>query len=97
MARYLIEVPHDADKRACLMAIEIFLKTGSHFLTHCDWGCMDGEHKAWITVEVDSKEEALRIVPPAFRSQAKITQMNKFTLEQVQTALAQHKGPGAKT
>ncbi|MCR4300148.1 MAG: hypothetical protein NUV51_00910 [Sulfuricaulis sp.] len=92
MARYLIEVPHDADKRACLMAIEVFLKTGSHFLTHCDWGCMDGEHKAWISVDVGSKEEALRIVPPTFRAKAKIIQVDKFTLEQVQSALEQHTG-----
>jgi hypothetical protein len=90
MARYLIEVPHAADKLACLQAIQIFLKTGSHFLTHCDWGCMDGEHKAWINVECNSKEEALRIVPAAFRAQAKIVQLDKFTLEQVESALAQH-------
>lgn len=90
MARYLIEVPHSADKRACLQAIQIFLKTGSHYLTHCDWGCMDGEHKAWITVETNSKDEALRIVPPAFRAQAKVVKLDQFSLEQVQRALTQH-------
>jgi len=90
MARYLIEVPHASDKRACLQAVQIFLKTGSHYLTHCDWGCMDGEHKAWITVETGSKEEALRIVPPAFRAHAKIVQLDKFSLQQVEQALAQH-------
>jgi nicotinate-nucleotide pyrophosphorylase len=51
---------------------------------------MDGEHKAWISVEVDSKEDALRIVPAAFRAQAKVVQLDKFTLEQVESALAQH-------
>lgn len=90
MAKYLIEIPHSADGRACLQAIQIILKTGSHFLTHCDWGCKDGEHKAWITIETDTKEEALRIVPPAFRAQAKIVQLNRFSLEQVEEALAQH-------
>ena len=90
MARYLIEVSHDANKLACLQAIQIFLKTGSHFLTHCDWGCMDGEHKAWITVDVDSKEEALRIVPIAYRERTKVIQLDKFTLQQVESALAQH-------
>lgn len=92
MARYLIEVSHAPDKRTCLQAIEIFLKTGSHYLTHCDWGCMDGEHKAWLTVEVNSKEEALRIVPPAFRAQAKVVLLDRFSLEQVQRALAVHTG-----
>jgi hypothetical protein len=90
MAKYLIEVPHAPDKLACLRAVQIFLKTGSHYLTHCDWGCTDGEHKAWITIETDSKEDALRIVPPAFRAQAKIVQLGKFSLEQVEAMLAQH-------
>lgn len=90
MAKYLIEVPHDPDQRACLMAVEIFLKTGSHFLSHCDWGCMSGEHKAWLTVEVESKEEALRVVPPAFRPQARIIELNNFTMEMVEAARKQH-------
>jgi hypothetical protein len=38
MAKFLIEVPHGADKAACDQAIQIFLQTGSHFLTHADWG-----------------------------------------------------------
>lgn len=90
MARYLIEVPHAPDKTACLQTIQIFLKTGSHYLTHCDWGCMDGEHKAWITVDADSKDEALRIVPTAFRAHAKVVMLDKFSLEQVERALTQH-------
>jgi hypothetical protein len=90
MPTYLIEVPHAPDKLACLRAVEIFLKTGSHYLTHCDWGCGDGEHKAWITIEADSKDDALRIIPPAFRAQAKIVQVGKFTLQQVESMLAQH-------
>jgi hypothetical protein len=71
MARFLIEVPHESTKETCARAVEVFLKTGSHFFTHADWGCKDGEHKAWIVVEVDSKDEARAIVPPAFRSKAR--------------------------
>ena len=56
MARFLIEVPHEANFAACSQAVRIFLDTGSHFLTHADFGCADGEHKAWLTVEVDSRE-----------------------------------------
>jgi len=79
MARFLIEVPHGADKEACNVAIQVFLQTGSHFLTHADWGCMDGEHKAWIIADVSSKEDARFIIPPAFRSVAKITELTTFT------------------
>jgi len=79
MSRFLIEVPHGADKIACTRAIEIFLNSGSHFLTHADWGCRDGEHKAWLVVDVDNKEAARQILPPSFRYEAKIVELNKFT------------------
>ena len=79
MAKYLIEVPHGADKATCELAIKVFLQTGSHFLTHADWGCLDGEHKAWIIADVASKDEANFILPPAFRSSAKITLLTNFT------------------
>jgi len=75
---------------ACIKAVETMLKTGSHFLTRADWGCKDGEHKAWIIVEVQNKEEARAIVPPAFRSQATIVQLNSFSLEEVEGMMRHH-------
>ena len=84
MAKFLIEVLHDESPKACIQAIDVFLKTGSHFLTHADWGCKDGEHKSWIVVEVDSKDDAKAIVPPAFRSQARVIQLNTFTIEELE-------------
>jgi hypothetical protein len=93
MARYLIEVPHKAEKVACAQAIKIFMSTGSHFLSNADWGCMDGEHKAWIILnDVESKEEARSILPSAYRSQAKIMTLSKFTMEEVDEILLQHPG-----
>ncbi len=91
MPRYLIEVPHESTKVACARAVEVFLKTGSHFFTHADWGCKDGEHKAWLVVEVDSRDAARAIVPPVFRSQAKVVQLNTFTMEEIDDILRQHK------
>ncbi len=90
MTKFLIEVPHEDKKAECARAVELFLKTGSHFLTHADWGCMDGEHKAWIIAEVESKEEALYILPPVFRSQAKIVRLNKFTMDDIEEELRHH-------
>jgi hypothetical protein len=90
MARFLIEVPHEAEKTSCARAVQTLLKTGSHFLTHADFGCMDGEHKAWIIVDVENKEEARTILPPAFRSQAKITRLNYFSLEEIDALLGKH-------
>jgi hypothetical protein len=90
-ARFLIELPHGATGLECARAIEILLKTGSHYFTHADWGCQDGVHKGWIIVEVESKEEARAIVPPAFRSQATIVQLNNYTIQEIESALRQHK------
>ena len=90
MARYLIEVPHEAEVEACARVVQVFLKSGSHFLTHADWGCRDGDHKAWIIADVENKEEACRIVPPAFRSQARITTLNYFTMEEIDDILLSH-------
>lgn len=90
MPKFLIEVPHEAEMLACARVVQVFLNTGSHFLTHADWGCMDGEHKAWIIVDVDSKEEARCILPPAFRSQAKIVGLNQFSIDQINDILDHH-------
>jgi hypothetical protein len=90
MARFLIEVPHEANSVACSRAVQILLNTGSHFLTHADFGCADGEHKGWLTVEVDSKEEARRILPPALRARARIVRLSKFSLTHFGALLQQH-------
>jgi hypothetical protein len=83
MARFLIEVPHAPGAADCLRAIEIFLRTGSHFLSRADWGCLDGDHKAWMIIDVDTKDEALAIVPSAYRAEARVVQLNTFTMAQV--------------
>lgn len=93
MEKYLIEVPHEDTKTACVNAVRVFLQTGSHFLANAEWGCYDGEHKAWLLVEVENKNQARMIVPPAFRSEAKIVKLHTFTrqemdnIEQVHTVV----------
>ena len=96
MARFLIEVPHEAEPTACARAVKVFLETGSHFLTNADWGCLDGEHKAWIIVELDSKEEARALLPPAYRPEAKIVKLNKFTMEEIDEMIRHHQGQESK-
>ena len=90
MARFLIEVPHEAEHEACLRAVRILLTSGSHFLTRSEFGCFDGVHKGWLIVGLESKEEARSILPPAFRSQANIVKLNKFTIEEIDELLRHH-------
>ena len=89
-ARFLIEVPHDASTVGCARVVDIFLKSGSHYLTRADWGCRGGEHKSWMIVDVATKEEALRILPPAFREHAHVVQLNKFSVEEIEQILKEH-------
>jgi hypothetical protein len=91
MPRFFIEVSHGETQLACAQAVDSFFKTGSHFFTHADWGCYDGVHKGWIIVEVDSRKDAEAIVPPIFRSHAKIVQLNAFSQEQIEDIIRHHK------
>lgn len=90
MARFLIELPHEAETIACARAIHILMTSGSHFLTHADYGCQDGDHRAWIIVDVDDREEALRLLPPLYRAKARIVRLNKFSLEEIEAMLVHH-------
>ena len=90
MARFLIEVSHEATPGECGRAIELLLRSGSHLVSESDWGCSDGVHKAWTVVDVDTKQEAYAIVPPAYRSHATIVRLTKFTIEDIGTILKQH-------
>ncbi len=91
MPQFLIEVPHPEETLACARIVKVFLSSGSHFLTRADWGCMDGVHSAWLVVEAANKDEARLVVPPQFRSNAKIVGLNKFDLDQVDAIIASQK------
>lgn len=90
MPRFLIETAHEEETVACAKAVQLLMTTGSHFLTHADWGCTDGVHKGWVIVEVDSKDEARRILPPRYRDQAHIVQLNKFGMEELDELIRHH-------
>jgi hypothetical protein len=94
MAKYLVEVSHSSDQIECLRSVAILLSTGSHFLVNADWGCLDGVHKAWFMMDADNKTEALQVVPPAYRTQTKISLLNKFKLHDVEELLKHHEHHG---
>ena len=47
-----------------------------------------------LGVDVDSKDEARRILPPAFRTIAKIVQLNYFTVDEIEDILREHEAKG---
>jgi len=91
MPRFLIEVEHEAEASACDRAAQVLFTSGSHWLTHADWGCLDGVHAAWLIVEVETRELARAIVPPVHRSRARVIGLSAFSLAEIDTFLAHHR------
>lgn len=90
MPRFLVEVPHGSTKEACDRAIEVFKNSGSHFVTNADWGCADDVHKAWITLDIENKEQALSILPPLFRKDANVIVLEKYSATDLDRAREEH-------
>ncbi len=92
MPRFLIEAHHEKEQLACARAVKVFQASGSHYLTNTDWGCLDGHHTTWLVVDVDNREQARALLPAAYRSQARIVGLNKFSMEQIDAIIAKHQG-----
>jgi hypothetical protein len=79
MPRYLIELTHDDEHDACVRALHAVQQYGSHLVTHMEWGCRDGVHSGWSMGECEDRNEALQMVPPEMRQDARIVEIDKFT------------------
>lgn len=90
MPTYHITVPHENNKKACDLVVSTFKSTGSHFLTQAEFGCNDGVHKAWIHVEANDKNDAKRTVPPPFRDDAIVVEVEKLALDDIDKHKEQH-------
>ena len=62
MARFLIEVPHESGTVSCARANKVLLETGSHFLTHADFGCKDGVHRQRLKERGSATEDCDALV-----------------------------------
>jgi hypothetical protein len=90
MEKYLIEIKNGGDRASCLRSIQSFLSTRSHFVTSVEWGCIEGEHKAWLIIKTGNRDDALRIIPSAYRQNAKITSLHKFTGKEIDESMLEH-------
>jgi hypothetical protein len=87
MSRHLIEVSHKDEYFSCEKALRAVKARGSHFVTRADWGCLDGVHTAWLIADVEDRETALGIVPPEFRQEARVVELNRWTPEDITAML----------
>jgi len=81
--RYMIQLPHEANFTACVRAVQAIHRQGSHLLTHMDWGCKAGVHTGWAIVEADNLQMATMMIPSECRRDATITELNRFTTEEM--------------
>jgi hypothetical protein len=82
MERYLVVVPHTEE--SCTKALKQIEAIGS--ITRYDFGCKDGEHTGWVVIEAESKKEALLVVPPLERPNARVIKLVRFSPEDVRAA-----------
>lgn len=92
MARFLIEISHDDEHAACTRALAAIERHGSHFLTNADWGCKAGVHAGWLIVEVDSEDDARRMLPAEYRAEARVVRLNSFTKQDIDDLLKELEG-----
>ena len=79
----MIQLPHGSDSKICQRALQAIERYGGHLFTHAEWGCKAGVHCGWAIVELDKREEAIQMVPPEFRQDALIVELNRFTKDEV--------------
>ncbi len=88
MPRYLIQLTHGSDHKVCVRALAAIERYGGHLFTNVDWGCKVGMHSGWLIVELDSRDEAMQMVPPEFREEAQVIELNRFSKEEIASWVA---------
>ena len=83
---YLIEAPHSP--RECVQAMDEALARGPNFLAQFEWGCVEGEHTGWATIEAKNEYEARDMVPAVARSRARVIRVDKVTPDHVNAILS---------
>lgn len=79
----MICLTHESDHEMCVRALHAIERYGGHLFTQAEWGCKAGVHCGWITVELDNREAAMQMVPPEFRKDAQVVELNRFTKAEV--------------
>jgi hypothetical protein len=87
MPLFEIESPHT--KEECAGELQE-LQSKKEVLNKFVWGCSTGNHTAWALVEAQNENAARDLVPKTVRSKAKVTQVQKFTPEQIKDMLKMH-------
>ena len=80
---YLIESKHTNED--CLKALDEIVAHNRQLLDKCWMGCSTGNHTGWAAVEAQNESEARNMLPNNLRQNASVTEVSKFTPEQIQS------------
>ena len=83
MARFMIEITHPDPMVTPARAQHALERRGSHFVTRAEHGCCDGVPRSWLVVDVANRADAQRIVPPEFRRDARVVQLQHYAQQRV--------------
>jgi hypothetical protein len=81
MKQFIVISNHTGDD--CVRALKETLAIG--YLHHFQWGCKDGVHTGWATIEANDRGEAMLSVPTFLRPQAQVVQLYTYREETVRS------------
>lgn len=87
MSKYLIEFRHSSEYEGCVRALNAIVVHGSHIISEAEWGCEDGVHSGWLIAELDSREEAMQLVPPEYRSDTTIVKLRTWSRDEIEAMM----------
>jgi hypothetical protein len=86
MSRFVIQSQHTAD--GCLQTLDEVLALGADALARYDFACAAGDHSnhtCYTTVDAIDSVAARATLPASVRAQAQVTEVGKFTPEQIRS------------
>jgi hypothetical protein len=86
MSRYVIQSMHTSD--GCLQTLDDVLALGADALAGYDFACAVGDHSnhiCYTTIDAMDAIAARAALPASVRAQAQVTEVGKFTPEQIRS------------
>jgi hypothetical protein len=78
--KYLVTATHTPEE--CLAAMDK-VAANKKLLDKVEWGCMSGDHTAYLTTTANSPEDAIKQLPDDAQKNAKAVKLTKLTPAQI--------------
>jgi hypothetical protein len=78
---YLVTATHTPE--SCLATMDQMAKN-KKLLDQVEWGCMSGDHTAYLRTKANSPEDAISKLPEPMRANAKAEKVVKLTPKQIE-------------